>query len=192
MNVVARVRLVLARRPWLYWTAVALLGGGIAVTVAGATSGVEDARRAWGEPRGVLVATADLAPGDPLEGAVSRQARPTPMIPAAALAEAPAEAVARQHVAAGEIVVDRDVAPTAAPQALIPDGWAAVAVAEAVPSGVRIGDEVRPVAGGVELAASGVVVGHRGDAVLVAVPAADAAAVAHAASTGGLGLVITP
>ena len=42
------------------------------------------------------------------------------------------------------------------------------------------------------LAAEGVVVGRSGEAVLVAVPAADAPAVAHAAATGELSLLLAP
>ena len=42
------------------------------------------------------------------------------------------------------------------------------------------------------LAADGVVVGHSGDAVLVAVPAEDAPAVAMAATSGELALLIVP
>lgn len=192
MNVAARARHVLTRHPILYWLAVLLLGGGIAVVVAGAASGVEDARRAWGQPLEVMVATADLEPGDPLAGAVEQRAFPAPMVPAAAVTDVPAGAVARQRVATGEVVVDADLAPSNAPQSLIPEGWAAVAVAEAVPTGARIGDAVRPVSGGVELAEEGVVVGHHGDAVLVAVPDSDAAAVALAATTGELALVLVP
>jgi len=192
MNVAARARHVLARRPWLYWAAVLLLGIGIAVVVARAAGGIEEARLAWGETHEVVVAGADLEPGDALAGRVERRSLPAPMIPSAALTAVPAGAVARQHVTEGEVVVDGDVAASGTPQALIPDGWAAVAVAEAVPTGARVGDEVRPVAGGVELAGEGLVVGHSGDAVLVAVPRADAAAVALAATSGELALVLLP
>jgi hypothetical protein len=192
MNVAARARHVLARRPWLYWATVLLLGIGVAVVVARAASGIEDARLAWGETQEVVVASADLEPGDALAGRVDRRSLPAPMVPDAAVTAVPAGAVARQRVAEGEVVVDADVAASAAPQALIPDEWAAVAVAEAVPTGARIGDEVRPVAGGVELAEEGLVVGQQGDVVLVAVPSTDAAAVALAATAGELALVLLP
>ena len=66
MNVVARLRHVLARRPWLYWTGVALLAIGVGAVVASAAATVDEARRAWGEPRSVVVATVDLEPGDAL------------------------------------------------------------------------------------------------------------------------------
>jgi hypothetical protein len=192
MHVAARLRNVLARHRWLYWAAVLLLALGTALVVASATAAVDDARRSWGRTRPVLVATADLVPGDPLAGATELRPLPVPMVPAAALGEPEPGAVARQHVGAGEVVVMVDVAATAGPQALIPAGWSAVAVAETVPSGAATGDEVTAVAEGVVLAADAVVVGRSGDAVLVAVPAGEAPAVAMAAASGTLALLLVP
>jgi hypothetical protein len=192
MNVVARLRHVLARRPWLYWSGVLLVALAAAAVVAAATSRVDDARRAWGQPRRVVVATADLVPGDPLDDATELRTVPSPVAPATALERAAPGAVARQHVGAGEIVVAVDVAARDAPQALIPDGWSAVAVAEAVPTGADLGDAVRAVADGVVLAADGVVVGRSEAAVLVAVPDDAAPAVATAAAAGDLALLLVP
>ncbi len=192
MNVAARLRRALARRPWLYWAGVLLLAGTVALVVASAAASVDAARRTWGETRPVLVAAVDLAPGDPLDGATDVRPFPRPMTPAAALTAVPPGAVARQHVSAGEVVVGTDVARSTAPQALIPPGWSAVAVAEAVPTGVLTGDAVTAVADGVVLAEEGVVVGRSGDAVLVAVPDSDAPEVAMAAASGVLALLIVP
>ena len=64
-------------------------------------------------------------------------------------------------------------------------------MAEAVPTGVAVGDAVRAVADGVVLAHDGVVVGA-GETVLVAVPDDAAPAVAMAASSGTLALLIVP
>jgi hypothetical protein len=192
MNPVARVRHVLARRPWLYWLAVALLAGLAGLAVADAASGVDAARRAWGTTRPVVVAAVDVAPGTALAGATEVRSLPAPMVPAGAVAEVPDEAIARQHLASGEVVMAHDVAPTAGPRALIPDGWQAVPVAEPVPSGVAVGDEVAAVSGGVVVAAEGVVVGQLTEGVLVAVPADVAAQVAHAAATGELTLLLEP
>lgn len=192
MNPVARARHVLARRPWLYWSAVLLLAGLGGWTVAGAAAGVDDARRSWGATRDVVVATDDLAPGEPLTGHVEVRPRPTPAVSEAAVASVPPGATARQHVAAGEALVELDIAPPGGPQALIPDGWVAVAVAEAVPIGAAVGDRVAPVSGGVVLAPEAVVVGHSADALLVAVPADEAPQVAHASSTGELSLLLVP
>lgn len=192
MHVLARLRRVLARRPWLYWAAVLLLAVAAAAVVAAAAASVDSARREWGDTRPVLVATVDLAPGDALVGATEVREHPVPMTPPAALDAAPDGAVARQHVAVGEVVVAADIAPSAAPQALIPPGWSAVAVSEPVPTGVVVGDGVSAAAEGVVLAADGVVVGRAGDAVLVAVPDDAAPGVAMAASSGTLVLLLQP
>jgi hypothetical protein len=192
MNPLARARHVLARRPWLYWAAVLVLAGAGGWAVAAAAAGADDARRAWGATRDVLVATDDLAPGDPLAGHVALRPRPAPAVSDAAVASVPPGATARQHVAAGEALVGLDIAPAGGPQALIPDEWVAVAVAEAVPVGAAVGDHVTPVSGGVVLAADGVVVGHAAEAVLVAVPDDDAPRVAAASSTGDLSLLLLP
>ena len=192
MHVVARLRNVLARHPWLYWAAVVFVAGGAATLLAAAGAAVDDARRAWGETRAVVVATADLAPGDQLADATEVRSLPLPMIPAGALDAVGPGAAARQQVTAGEVVVSVDVAASAAPQALIPARWSAIAVAEPVPAGVVTGNAVRVVAQGVVVAAEGLVVGHSGDAVLVAVPDDEAPAVAMAATSGELSLLLVP
>jgi hypothetical protein len=192
MNPVARVRHVLARRPWLYWLAVAVLAAIAGLVVADAASGVDAARRAWGTTRSVVVAAVDVAPGTDLEGVTEVRSLPAPMVPAGAVAELPVEATARQVLAAGEIVMTHDVAATTGPQALIPDGWRAVPVAEPFPSGAAVGDEVAAASGGIVVAGEGVVVGLLAEGVLVAVPVDVAPQVAHAAATGELTLLLAP
>jgi Flp pilus assembly protein CpaB len=194
MNPLARVRHVLARRPWLYWLAVLALAAGAGLVVAHAGASVDAARRNWGVTRDVVVASVDLAPGDPLAGHVEVRSRPGPMVPAAAITddELGDGARVRQHVGVGEILVAADVAPTGSPQDLIPPGWSAVAVAEPVPSGAQVGDGVAAASGGLVLAPAGVVVGRVGDAVLVAVPDDHAAAVAAASAAGDLTLLLRP
>jgi hypothetical protein len=192
MNPLARTRHVLARRPWLYWAAVVALAAGAALAAGDAAASVDDARRQWGATRDVVVATADLAPGDPLAGHVELRSRPGPMIPSGAVTTVEPAARARQRVSTGEILVRPDVAATGSPQDMIPGGWAAVAVAEAVPSGAHVGDAVGAASGGVVLAEHGVVVGRNGEVVLVAVPAAEAAQVAAASAGGELALLLPP
>ncbi len=192
MDPMARLRHLLARRPWLYWLGVLAFASGAAVLVADAVAAVDEARREWGVERTVLVAGRDARPGEPLTGVVERRPLPAPMVPAGALGDAPPDAVFRQQVTAGEIVVGADVAPSDAPQALIPPGWQAVAVSERVPTGAAVGDAVAVASGGVVLAPEGVVVAARGDAVLVAVPAGDAAAVAAAVSAAEAALLLIP
>jgi len=190
MNPLARVRHLLARRPWLYWLAVSSVAIACGLVAARAVAAVEDERQAWGSPRTVVVAAHDLAPGDALDGATLERAVPLPMVPPDALAAPPAGAVARQRVAAGEMLVGHDIAATAGPQALIPPGWQAVAVAEPVATGAAVGDRVVAAGGGIVLAPSGVVVAVLAEGVLVAVPSADAPAVAQAATTGELTLLL--
>ena len=192
MHPVARVRHVFARRPWLYWAVVVAIASGAALLTADAVAGVDEARRSWGATREVIVATVDIAPGQPLAGRTAPRPRPGPTVPGRALVTAASGAVARQHVVAGEVLVDTDVAAGAAPVSLIPEGWRGVAVAEAVPSGSAIGDRVAAASGGVVLATDGVVVGQSGDAVIVAVPAAEAAQVAAAGAAGELTLLLVP
>lgn len=188
----ARARHVLARRPWLYWLIVVALGAGAALLTASALAGIDTARRAWGTTRAVVVATADLVPGQPLAGRTEVVARPAPTVANGALTAVPADAIARQHVLAGEVVVDADVAATGGPAALIPDGWRGVPVAEPVPSGATVGDRVSAVASGAVLAADGIVVAQAADTLVVAVPGAEAAAVAAASATGELVLLLVP
>ena len=114
------------------------------------------------------------------------------MVPDAAVTELVDGARARQHVGVGEILVATDLVASAAPQALIPPGWSAVAVAEAVPSGAAVGDHVAAASGGVVVAREGIVVGQRDDAVLVAVPDDDAPAVAAASAAGDVSLLLRP
>jgi hypothetical protein len=192
MSIAARLRLGLARSPWLYWAIVGVLAGTAGLLVMRAASGVDAARQSWGETRLVFVAGQAIEPGGPLDGSVSRREMPAPVVPVDAVTELDADAVARQRIAAGEIVVAHDVSPAAAPQSLIPNGWLAVAVAEPVASGAAVGDNVAVATGGIVVATDGLVVGVVGEALLVAVPADEAAQVAQAASTGEVAVLIRP
>ena len=192
MHLVARARHVVARRPWLYWLVVVVLAGCGALITAGAVAGIDDARRSWGETHQVLVATTDLDPGDALVGRTELRPRPVPMLPDDAIDRATPDAVARQHVAAGEVLVDADVASGNLPAALIPAGWQGVPVAEAVTSGVAVGDRVAVASTGTVLAADGVVVGLTESGPIVAVPSNEAPRVAQAAASGELVLLVLP
>jgi hypothetical protein len=192
MNPVARLRHVLARRPWLYWLGVLLLAAIAGLLVADAAARVDAARRAWGVTRPVVVAVADVAPGEVLDGVTDVKSLPEPMVPGEAVTELPVGATARQRLAAGEIVTAHDVAPTPGPRSLIPDGWRAVPVAEPVPSGAAVGDEVAVASGGIVVSDDGVVVGALADGVLVAVPTEVAAQVAQASAAADVTLLLEP
>jgi hypothetical protein len=192
MNPLARARHLLARRPWLYWVAVSALAVAAGWVAAGSASALDEARRSWGTPRDVVVAAVDIAPGDELAGRTTTRRIPVPLVPPRAVDDVADGARARQRITVGEVLTEPDVAATVGPRALIPAGWSAVPVAEAVPSGAPIGDPVRPVAGGVVLAAEALIVGHAGDAVIVAVPADEAPQVAMAAARGEVALLLEP
>jgi hypothetical protein len=192
MSIVARLRLGLARSPWLHWAIVAALAGSAGLLVMRAANGVEAARESWGETRPVFVARQTIEAGMPLDGAVTERDAPSPIVPRDAVTELDVSATARQRIAAGEMLVTHDVSPSGAPQSLIPAGWLAVAVAEPVASGAAVGDAVSVATGGIVVAADGLIVGLAGEALLVAVPGDEAAQVAQAASTGDVAVLIRP
>jgi hypothetical protein len=189
MRQLAKVRRVLARRPWIYWTIVAAVAAAGAIATLSALRGVDDERARWGDTDTVLVATRDVAAGEAL--AVVERRYPVAMIPPAAVESLDIGAAARHRVAAGEIVVDVDVAASTAPRSLIPPGWLGVAVVETVASGATVGDRVVVASEGVRLADDALVVGRGDGVVIVAVPADEAPTVAAASSsTGGVSLLL--
>jgi hypothetical protein len=193
MRHLAAVRRGLARHPWIYWTMVIAVAAASATATASVLRGVDAQRARWGDSAVVLVATRDVAAGESLDGLTAEHRYPIAMVPPGAVTSLDVGAAARHRLGTGEIVVDVDVAATAAPQSLIPRGWLAVAIAEAVASGAAVGDHVVIVSEGVRLASDALVVGRRDDATIVAVPSDDAPTVAAAASsTAGVTLLLRP
>lgn len=179
MHLLSRWRATAARHPLAYWSLVALLavaaGGSLAVERARVTT----ARDAWGATRPVAVAAHDLAPGDPL--AVRSVELPAALVPAAALGppDVAADAVALQHVGAGEVITSFDVGGGRLP--LLPLGWIALTVRLEPPPPVAAGDAVVALTADGVLVDAAVVVEVADDTVTVGVPAGDAPAVAEAA-----------
>ena len=188
----ARTRQVLARSPWILWAVIAALAVAAAALAMSAMQRIDDARAAWGDSRAVVVAATDIAPGAALAGLTRVEHLPGPLLPPAALGVVDPDAIARQAISAGEVVVAHDVAAADGPRALIPRGWLAVPVAEPVPSGAGPGDAVVVASGGVALAPDAVVVAADATRVLVAVPADAAPAVAEAAASAGVVLLLQP
>lgn len=189
MHLLASIRWWLVRARWPVWgalAAVALIAGWM---TGRHVTALDEARRSWGETRAVWVSVADIEPGESLKA--QRRDYPAAVVPARAITSPPAVAVARQRLAAGQILTDVDVSP-AGPAALIPDGWIAVPVADESGS-FRPGDSLVAFADGRQIAA-GVVVASSAQHVTIAVPAPDAAVLAGAVAEGrvSLGLLATP
>ncbi len=191
VRVTVSIRRVLARRPWLYWLLVGAVAAGFATEVAGRSDAIDAERARWGESRIVLVADRDLGPGDPLAGAVTKRTFPVAMIPIEAVSEIDRQ-VARQRIAAGEVITAPDVAEHDGPRALLPEGWLAVAIVESPSSGARIGDRVQIASEGTVISSDAVVIGFVDDATLVAAPADEAPLLPAAAAAGGVALLLVP
>ena len=188
-------RRVLARRPWLHWIAVVVLAVATSAHILALDDRVEQARAAWGDTSSVLVADRAVAPGDPV--VASSRDVPVALVPAGALG-APGRdptLVARQHVTAGEIVTEADVAG-GGPLALLPAGWLAVPIVESPSSGASEGDRVQLASDGLVVASDALVVGRLDDVTLVGVPAHLAASLAaslpRSAEAGGLVVLRQP
>jgi hypothetical protein len=192
MRWVARLRMLLARRAWLYWLIVVALAATAGVAMTAATLDVRRERDAWGESAPVFVAARDIGPGEPLGDATVAADLPRAMLPPSAVDTIPDGAIATQHIAKGETIVSADLSSARAPLALLPDGWLAIEIPTAdmgVASGAMggpalfgVGDTATLLADGDEVAATAIIVQVTTAAVAVAVPRADAPRVAEAAS----------
>jgi hypothetical protein len=188
MRWLPRIRMLLARRPWLYWLLVGLIGVCVVAAVAAAMADVRRQRDSWGQAATVLVATRDVAVGEPLAGAVTSRDVPRAVLPPSALTTLSPDATATQQVAAGEIVVHVDVANERGPLALVPSGWLAIdvprpdhALDTARPL-FEIGDSAVVLADGSIIADDAIIVDVAVDGLAVAVPREVAARVAQAAN----------
>jgi Flp pilus assembly protein CpaB len=183
-------RRVLARHPMARWVAVAGLATAVALIASAQLRGVEAQRRAWGESVTVWVARSTIEPGTPLDADRVRSDRyPAAMVPPGAVTEL--GGTARQVIGAGEIVVQSDVAAAGGPAALIPAGWAAIAV-PTTDLAVAPGDAVAVVAGGT-LVPGLVVEGTSATGTsLVAVGEGNVATVAAAIVVGDVVVALSP
>jgi len=197
MHVVARGRHWLARHPSVYWLAVTALAAVIGSGVAAQVSALEDARRAWGTTRTVLVATTDLTAGAVLhDGVVEAVALPDTALPPSALSTLPPDARLRQRVVIGEVLVAADVTDLPGPAAGAPDGTVVVALrtdhdlsTPSTPGGSIVGLAVQVVADGLLLADDATIVDVSTESVFVAVDLDDGPAVAAAERAGAASLL---
>jgi hypothetical protein len=183
----AWVRLMVARHPWIYWLAIVVISGVVALGAASAVADVDAARRSWGSRQRVWIATAAIEPGQPIT-AVARDI-PAAVVPAGAVVDSPHGAWARQRVGPGEIVTASDV--TAGGSAgLIPDGWVAFAVTASLDH-FATGDHLN-VYSGDQLVTAGVVIDAGDAGVMVAIHAEAAPAMVAALLADTVTLGLTP
>lgn len=119
-----RLRLALARRPWIYWLFVAGCAALVWSTLTISQGQLADQRRRWGETRRVWVAAVDIAPGDLVRG-VARD-YPIAMVASSAIDDEPIDVMATTSIAAGEVLVESDIDGTA--DNLLPSGWVVFAL----------------------------------------------------------------
>lgn len=190
MNVAASARLFLARRPWLYWLIVAILGTAVALAVGQQIAAIDATRQSWGTTATVLRADEPLEPGGPIMA--SPVELPIAAIPDGSLSSVPADATLRQRVGAGEVLVDIDIAPVDGPAARAAPDSVVVAVTDPLARRVTIGTAVRVAADGVVLAEEAAVVELVDEVIFVAVDPDDATAVAAAAQADLVSLLYLP
>ena len=190
MHVAARARLVLARRPWIYWAVVAVLAVLAAAAVQGQISSVAAERDRWGATRTVLVATEHHEAGDPVVAALT--ALPVAALPVAAIDVLPDGAVVRQRVAAGEVLTELDVTGRSGPATLAEPGTVVVALSDPLARDVVVGLSVQVSADGLVIADDATISGVVDEVVFVAVSERDGPSVAAAAQQGIASLLFLP
>jgi hypothetical protein len=117
MRWLPRLRLVFARRPWLYWAIAGTLTACAWWQVSALHADARRARDSWGATVTVWVSLADTPPGTPLS--VERRAYPARVVPDGALVDTDPPHVAARRVAAGAVLVPADVADGGA----LPASW---------------------------------------------------------------------
>ena len=169
MSVLPRMRLELARRPWLYWLFAGACAALAWASVAGAQSAADHARQQWGTSRTVYVAAHALGPGDVL--AVERREYPRAMVPVSAVSATTEGALVARPIAAGTEAVPAD--------------WAVFAVDATGAPALVPGDGVGVFGQGARWC-DGVVARANAEVVEVAVPPSCAEAVSAEVAVGGV------
>ena len=103
----ARLRLLLARRPWIYWCAIGVVAALAAWAVTTAVQDAQREQRRWGAARTVWITDRAIGRGEPIS-ATARRA-PVALVPDDAVASPPS-ALAAHPLGRGQIVVAGDVA----------------------------------------------------------------------------------
>ncbi len=174
-----RLRLVFARRPWLYWALAGALTTLAWWQVSSLHAEAQRARDAWGSTVPVWVAATDAAPGAPVTP--ERHDFPRAVVPRDAVTAAPEVAVAARRVVAGSVLVAADLVA----DRTLPTTWVVFAVpADGVPT-LAQGDGVAVFAGGRRLC-DGTVSAPPGAQVEFGVPPECAADVGNEVALGGI------
>jgi hypothetical protein len=186
-----RIRLIVARRPWIRWLIIFGIGLLVALMVSGQLQRIDTARAAWSDQSDVWVAAADHSPGDML--VAERRTLPRLAIPPAAVDHITSGATARQQLRRGEVIVDSDVTALSGPAAVADVGQVVVPVSDpllTMASGsLSIGVSVMILSEGIVLASDAHIAAIDGDVIFVAVDVADAASVAAAAQVRAASIV---
>ena len=194
MHLAVTARRVLARHPWIFWVVCLAIAAAAASLVTGYVSALDQARRDLGRdpnrPRRRRRSSARRGtPGTPGGHAAHRACHPTPSIRTTASVD---EALVRQRVSIGEVVVAADLATADGPAALADAGTLVVGITDPLARDVRIGLEVQVAAEGSSLAERATVVDLADDVIFVAVDARDAPMVAAAARTSSASILFAP
>lgn len=181
MLLVSRLRLAMARRPWIYWLFVACCAALIWSLLASAQRGLDRERQRWGTTQRVFVATVDLAIGD----RVQAEARdyPLAMLPQSAIAVLPDGTLAARSISAGEVIVEAAVGDD--PDSGLPHDWVTFAVDRGHTPTLSAYDPVALFGLG-ERWCDGLVVGLADDVVDIAVPPSCAGAISSQVAAGEL------
>ena len=190
MHFIVRVRIFLARHGWARWVIVLALAACVGWTSHQRATTVDRERHAWGTTVDVVVARADLEPGDPIDAEVI--ALPAAMLPSEALTSLPPNGRVRQRVVNGAIVTTADISTADGPAAFAEPGTAVIGVVDPLAGHASIGLPVAVSSEGIVLAAAAIVVGGDEDVVLIAVPESEAPMVAAAAQLGTVSLLFLP
>lgn len=185
MSILPRLRMLLARRPWLYWLIVGMCAIAVWLSVSSAQAQVTQERDSWGTTRKVWVASGPVVAGEVLRATVAEY--PTAMVSPSAVSSLAAGALAARSIADGEVVVAADVAV----EGLVPSEWVVFAVPlDGAPS-LIVGDEVS-VFGSGQLWCGGMAAAFSESTVEIAVPADCAASLSAQLALGAVTLARHP
>ena len=137
MHVAARARLVLARRPWIYWSLVACLAAAAALMIHAQVAALDRARVQWGATGTVLVADRAAGPGDPV--AWRTVELPLAALPPGAIERWPEGGRLRQRIGEGEVLTEVDLATGSGPAGLADAGTVVVALSDPLSRSIAVG-----------------------------------------------------